>query len=719
MASYDDFNAQPDINNPEFKDGDGENTIRSISTAQQALEIGRNLEDNDRNRDIKRARVLAAFNGDAPYSDGELTANGQNYRYNISFGYLEGSVSRAVVPYNKLSLNIENIVDFDANKVSEEKINFIKEEYIAAIKRWGYWKKFISRLNQDLVINGFNTAIFPSVEGCWPIFIEQQRGFTNDQAPNEVRQLQVFVWKKDYLINELYEKIADDQTNEESGWNVKNVKQALMAAAPDDIYRSPSTRSGEWTRFEEAVRAGSLYASLVGAKVVKTYHVFAAEIDGSVTHYVVVRDSRTDSTEAEGIELFKKEDQFESFSDIMAYFDMEAGDGNWHGSRGLGRRLFNTHAALDKFRCSLLDQAHASGLQVIQPGDQASKEGLELVVMGPFVVLPPSITISSTSLPPLAATSFQADQLLTATGQQRAGDLVPEVQATNVSDKTATQARIDAGQRNLITSGNLERYLDPLEDVMTLIFKRLSIENSEDPDAKIFQENLKKRGVTREDLVRVKRAKASGKISDVLGEDQAITQIVLAEFRGDADVNQKQLKRMRLESLLTPKEVDDILLPDDDQTLTIEQARQQIMEIDDIKVGTPIPVSPRDNHQVHIQTAAKWLGNEFVKHKQGQGETVQAMQAVLEHMGQHLNELVKDPSKKQVAIQYKQAFQDIEKTIQGIGQNALQEAQGAAEKAKQLAVTPQEAQQADQLQQQVAAAQSQTPVEQTQAPQPA
>lgn len=655
----------PDINNPDFG-ADGENKKsdrKAIANAGQALSIATRLVQDDAQRDIMRAKVLGAFNGEPPYSDSALRAKAQSYRYNVSFGFMEGVIGRAVVPYNDLTLNVEDLAQIEA-ELPDNKLNIMREEFARAMKNHGGWPKFISRVNQDLVLNGYNTALFPSDYDFFPTFVAQKDGFVNDGTLNDVKDLDVFVWRHDYLISELYNKIEDSKTADKAGWNVKNVRQALMNASPKNLYTGNMNGSGMWLAVEEAVRGGSLYSSMVGAKMVSTYHVFASEMDGGVTHYIVLNDgSASGGTEEQGVELFKKEKRFPSFTSMLVYFDVETGDGTWHGSRGLGRRIFNTHRAIDKLRNSVMDQAFVSGLTILQPGDQASQEDFQLSVVGPFAVIPAGITVATTTLPSLSQTTFAADNLLSATSEQRVGDIVPSSGSPQGGDKTATEARIAASRQQLIGRGNLQRYLDPLSMVLSIMLRRLLKENSPDVYAEAFQKRLTKRGLTDEDFKKVRGARSSGRIDDVLGEAQANTQVLFAEFRGDPDIDQIDLKRRRITSIDGAKAADELLLNNEDKTKTLEAERQQIEELGTIVQGFPVPASPRDNQEAHLKVILGWLDGQIQVLSQGQpGQPMDVLRGALEHAAQHARFLESDKMKKGLS-------QQINNDIKGIGKN--------------------------------------------------
>lgn len=694
------------INNPEINK-EGKNEIKAISNASQALEIAKRLEFNDRDRDIRRARNLAAFNGAAPYSDRSLKEKGQSYRYNVSSGFMEGVIGRGTVPYNELTVNFKDLTEVEAD-LNDEKKSIVQQEFGNIVEEWGKWPKSITRLNQDLVLNGYNNFIWPTDYDPFPIFVQQKDGFVDEGTLNGVEDLQCFVWKKPYLISELYRKIEEPDVAAKAGWDVENTRTALNKAAPKNIWDQNASSSGMWTAVESAIRGGTVWASIIGAKMIQTYHVLASELDGSVTHYIVVNDGRGEGDNS--VLLFKKENRFKSFRDMLVYFDLENGDGTWHGSKGLAQRTFNTHKANDKLICSLLDQAASSGLTIIQPGDQASQDELSISVVGPFACIPNGIQINSTTLPSVAPTSFQLQALLTSTVEQRIGDVIPESPSAQTGNsKTATEAKINAGRQQMITKGNLKRYVDPISQTLSIMLRRLLKENSQNEYAKRFQERLINKGVSREDMKKIEGARNTGRIDDVLGNTSQNTQVIFSEFRNDPQIDQEDLKRMRISSVLDSDAADELIISDKDQTRLIESQRLAEFAITSIMAGFPeVPVSPRDNHEVILQTVLQWLG----AHIQQQGQqglnpdTLPLVKQIIAFGAKNLQFLQGDPSKKQAFHDMSQRLKMAVDTVKQLEAQSQQLAQKSLEGARALAKTPEEHAQVQQLEQQIQAKQN-------------
>lgn len=682
MANLDDdFNmsndsSQADVNNPEF-DSQGKVEISAISNANQALQIARRLERDDEKRDMDRARVLAAFNGNAPYSDTELLAAAQSYRFNVSFGFIEGVIGRATVPYHELINDSQQVADIEGD-LPKAKLNIIQSELTDAFMRWGKWKKTMAREIQDMVLNGYNSMLFPSDYDPWPVFVPQKNGFVHELTGNDADDVELFVWKKSYMIHELYKKIVDEEAATKAGWDVENVRKALENATPEEIRNN--NRQGEWTKLESAIRGGTMWNSVVGGKHIQTFHVFASEADGQVSQYIVWDGKGRADEESPNVKLFKRKNRFKSMSDILVYYDLEAGDGYWHGSRGLGKRSFNTHRSIDKLRCSILDQAFTSGLTLLQAGDQSSQEDFQLAVTGPFAVIPAGITIADSTIPAISGTTFQADGLLSATSEQRIGDIVPSTtSALRQTRKSATEANIAANRAELISKSNLLRFMEPVSKTITIILQRLLKENTPDPDAREFQKRLKDRGITPEDLKKIRGAKSNGKINAALGDESSKITEIFQAFRGDPGVDQIELRRRFMAAILGPNDIEGLLIEAEDKTREIEATRQQMEEIGTILEGIPVPVSPRDNHEIHSKVGLDWLEGQIQSQSQGQeGAPMEILDEVAKHVGGHIQYLHEDKMKKQIAGEFEQRLKQIGNVLDKIEQASQKQQQQQA-----------------------------------------
>lgn len=661
-------------NNPEFDKG-GKNIRPAIENSNQARELARKLDEDDRRgRDSRRALVQGAFNGNAPFSPSWLKSQGLDWHFNVSFNHMAGVIGRATVPYTRFGLDIRYLTRF-MGEMEDWRLDRLRVEYVKAIKRWGRWPKFYTRLIQELNLMGWSTSTWLDEFTPWPEFSPQSRTFVPDESPNDVDDVDVIVVKKHYLLHQLYSKIENSKQAKAAGWNVKNVRACLMSAQPK---RLENTKN--WEEFEKAIRGGYIYWSYTSAKVVTVYHVFVREISGKVSHWAVEykqgdADVKKTYGDLEDSGLFEAKDQFESMNQVCSYFDAEPGDSNWHGPRGAGQRAYNTHVNRDKLLNGILTSTFISLLLPIKVPDELRGDQLDTFVALPFCQVPSGVELLADKLPGVTQDVFSTDALLTANAEQTTGDVVPSGKAPYLDDKqkTATQSNIDATRQNELRQSGIERFVDPFAKMHGEIFRRLCKKNSQDKDAKKFQKRLAEVGVlgpkdTLSDLVERVEVLSFYEIKDVTGEAAAASQMIFQDFRGDPAVEQRPLYEDRVRTVMGPEAVLRYLPEEANKIEFDEAARKQQMEIAALVMGQNILVLPNDKHEAEAPEVIKWLTEAFDKAiKTGGGPPIDRIQAIIEHADQHVLALAQDKRYKTLASQMasqlapmKQIFQQIQ-----------------------------------------------------------
>lgn len=676
--------AGSDLNSPKFVDGQLDSQVRAISSADQLLEVYRQFLSEDRTRDALRAEVFAAYSGEAPYDNEELKQQAESWRFNLSFGFLEGLVARAQTPLMDLGFDEDYLIQVEG-ELDDSKMDAIREGVLRAAKAWGEWPNFYDNLSNEMILFGFDNAIFPDDETPWPVFVQQQDGFTHRRSRNLVNKLDIFCWRQRFLIHELYEKIANPDIAAQAGWNVNNVQQALMLARPRGFQNK---NFNEWLNFEKDLRASAFFQSVrAGAKEIVAVHGFVREVTGKISHWIALDDpitsgSKNDQNRSNDDQnvsprlLFKREDRFERMSDMLCYFALEAGDGTWHGAKGLAQRGYNIHSAIDRVRCDILNQAFLSGLIPAKVGNQEQQIEGNIAYQGGFCFLPAEVELQTAKFPGVSPEYFQVDQLLQFAAQERVGDLVPSNPNQPGGDETATKAQIDEARRQAIMRSNIKRFVHPLSQCISIMVRRLCKQGTQNEDALRFQQFVTSKGVTPQDLAMVSGARNFGQVEDVLGETLQSTQVAMAEFAGSTYVDQRWLQKRRMVALLGPKSADEAMPEGEDQLRELKAERDQMEEITSLCAGQPVPVAPDDLHSAHLKVGVQWMMKEL---SQGTGATIQHLTDVGNHMGGHLEALSKDPTKKQEYEQYKQALtqmghalDDLEKKAQQGQQQQLQ-----------------------------------------------
>jgi hypothetical protein len=104
-----------------------------------------------------------------------------------------------------------------------------------------------------------------------------------------------------------------------------------------------------------------------------------------------------------------------------------------------------------------------------------------------------------------------------------------------------------------------------------------------------------------------------------------------------------------------------VILPKDQiEAVAIEATRQQIIELQAIIAGQEVPVSPRDNDMVHLETVVSKLMPVIANSPQGAlpPEMVSPFAKALEHFIMHINQAEMKGADKNKIAEYKQMVKE-------------------------------------------------------------
>ena len=117
--------------------------------------------------------------------------------------------------------------------------------------------------------------------------------------------------------------------------------------------------------------------------------------------------------------------------------------------------------------------------------------------------------------------------------------------------------------------------------------------------------------------------------------------LVVAKYTGNANINQSELIKLDVESMVGPEVSEKLLNLQPDQTVIAEGVRQQLIESSSmLDSGIQMPVSERDPHLIHAATVQNLLTNVAApvlsKSLNVPGNLLKATELNLNHMATHL-----------------------------------------------------------------------------------
>ena len=567
-----------------------EQHVPALTDIGQALQLVRSLQAENREREKKNSRILERYNAERPYNPHQLKADGLSWKTNFTTKPLTSLVDKVVPRFVSAIRGMKYLTSASLPprfQNADDKSERFQQEITDTCRANPKWDEFLNDIAQEDILFGYVCAAWLDSYSWFPRYYDQD-SFLVPQGTKHFSDSACVVCVRDsYLVHELFDMVRDFDAADVAGWDVENVVEAINNAIPDDR-RSYQT---DYSRvYADLVRESAILSSFTGAKAVICWHVFVTEVDGFVTH--VAFDDRS------GKQLFWANKQFARMSDVSAFFTFQHGNGRIHGSKGIGRELYNIASVLDRARNEAVDRLQLSGKLVLKCDEKHIKR-FRMSVVGNAILIGSDYELQESKLETGVEEFFTLDKFLTALlndiGGNTSPNTLPERERIN-KEEVELQARREQEKQDTV----IERFLLHFARFMNTIQRRLCDPNTIDKDAKELQARLKT-FLNEEELQYLANQPAVHAVKDYTDEERQQIILIAQEGKGNPLYNQLALERAKLTAVVGAKFADEVLLAQNDPTETAENEREQLMENDAMKSGVPIPVSPRDNHIIHLE----------------------------------------------------------------------------------------------------------------------
>lgn len=564
---------------------------RAIKDATQAKNIITSLEVNNRHRNIKNARIMAKYNSERPYTHAALKEDGLDWKSNFTTKPLPMLIDKVAPRFVQAIQSMKYLTNAhfpDDLPGANKKTEAFRREITNTVRQRPGWNNLLTEIAQENALFGFCACGWLNQFEWFPKFVRQDEFFVPTGTKQHSDSSQIVVLKEKYLIHELFELISDKEAAEAAGWNIKNAVAAINNAVPENR----RAKYSNWERlYEDLIRESNVGISHEqGARIIETWHLLARETTGKVSHYIFVSNYFD--------EIYSKEDKFENMSDATTFYSFQHGNGNIHGSKGIGREIYSLAAMLDRARNEIVDRLNLSGKLVIQADEKALKK-FRMSVVGNTILIGKGYEVLDRKIEGAVEPFLQLDTFLTGLLDQIAGATTPRV----FEGERVTKAQVDFfAQREGESKDNIiARFLNQFADMMTTIQRRLCDQDTNEPDAKDMQRRLLLI-MSREELDAISGQRVAETVKDYTDMERQQIVLIAQEARGNPLYNGKEMERRKLVAQIDEEFADAVLLPDNDPTVQAEQSRQQMIELDLLtRHATQIPVSPRDDHMIHLQ----------------------------------------------------------------------------------------------------------------------
>lgn len=625
------------IDSPEL--GEGGKPQRAIKDVGQAKEVINTLIAANRERQIVNSRIMAKYNAERPYDQAKLKTEGLGWRSNFTTKPLPQMIEKVAPRFEEAVQGVKYLTDSKlSNKWqnSTEKSEKFREKITKAIRNRKGWKTLVSDIALDNALFGYTVVAWLDEFSWMPVHFAQDESFLPDGTPQSASKAQIAVLKETYLPHELYAYIKDKKTAEDVGWDVSETAEAINEASPTQL-REQLGGSGSldmwYQNAQRELTVGSSY--MTGASVINVYSILVQEVTGKVSHH---RFAGTDKKL-----IYSKDDRFPSMNDCLSFFSFQKGNKKLHGSKGVGRDIYELAGMQDRMRNEVVDRGILSGKSFVQ-GDFKMLHKFKMSVVGAMVIVPTGWTFLEQKVDGNIEGFLKLDAYFTMLVDQLIGSVSPR---TFQGDRV-TKAEVDlfAQREEEGKDARINRFLEQFVDMVGTMQRRLCDTDTNDDDAKQLQKELLEI-MTRKEIDELAKQPVAETVRDLTPLKRQMVAALVAEKAGNPLYNQRALQVEDLAARVGSDFADRVLMPEEDPTESAEQQRLQLLELGLLSTGQPVPVSPRDNHEIHLQVlvpAAEGLAQAVLA---GQANS-SAFEVVIEHLSAHHSFAVQSGVSKEV-----------------------------------------------------------------------
>jgi hypothetical protein len=624
-------------------DSKGKPTQRSIKDVGMARDVVKLVIQAGRNRSIVASRILAKYNAERPYDAYKLEAEGLGWKQNFTTKPLPSMIDKVAPRFTRAIDSLKYLTNSSlSNKWanSVEKTEKFRQEITKVIRKRKGWHT----LCEDIA---FTNALFGSEvvgvldEFTWfPTAFKFDEMFLPDGTKSESRLCQVAVLKEVLLPHELYRQIENMEDAKYLGFNIENTIKNINEASPVQIRDRLNVGGTLEFWYQNALRELTIGASyMAGSSVIVVYNLLAREVNGKVSHYRLAGPGFD--------EIYSKDDRFESMEDCLCFFSYQKGNGTMQGSKGIGRDLYEMAGMIDRTRNEVVDRAIMSGKIPVQ-GDIKRIHTFKMSVIGMTVVFPSGWTFLEQKIDGNVEPFLKLDAYFSALADGLIGNVSPPQLAAEGGEAMRSPAawNLLASREEEGKDSRIARFLEQFTSMVQLMQRRICNPDTIEDDAKEVQKELLKH-MTREEINEIANTPVAETVRDLTPMERQMIVAVSAEKRGNPLYNQRQLEVESLTARVSTDFVDRVLLPSNDPTEEAEQHRLQQLESNLIVAGQAVPVSPRDNHLIHLETLmpmAEQMGSELMKGGMHTG----AFEALLAHVNEHFQRAQEQNAPKEI-----------------------------------------------------------------------
>lgn len=481
----------------------------AVPNAESARRIVNLALVEDQTRSYQRALVKGQYDGNPPYNQAKLNSQGMGWCTNLNWLGMEGRIDGARVPYYALFSGVPTYVtacSYEAQG-SPDKARWelaYAKAWTDVHNRWRQFKWHIQAQQFEMLFEGWGPVIRED-DSDWKFRALPARSLLVPQGANSCvdKRLPWIAVRVPYRIHELFDKIRNEKSAEDTGWNVKAVQDAIKWNTRGE--GGYPYRLQQWEAWQQKFKNKELEVSYTSADIVFCDHLYVQEYSGKVSHFIFVEQAGGTSKNSGEQFLFERLHHYESYDQCIHVAFQNTGDGSWHSVRGMAMKSFKGEATMDRLQCRAVDNAFLSSGLTLQSQDQRSVDRRQLVVNQGVTWIPAGVTsVDRNSSHGQIEGVLGVARYVEAQLSQKLGNF--QQQAMGRQDgrgevPTAAQVQQAAIKEASLSNGQIDNYYLDLDTMYIETDRRLK--KSSDPLAKWFREECERSGIPEEVMMKM------------------------------------------------------------------------------------------------------------------------------------------------------------------------------------------------------------------------
>lgn len=641
-------------------------TAEEVKSRVQLLQQGE-LEG----RSQRRALVKGLVDGNPPYRPRDLRNAGRADACNVNWRVAESYLYSARNAFYDLRSEAPTFVTVKTSLGGparrKEWSDIITEEFQRLILKYDYC------FDYEMQISDHEMTLY----GCGPQIFEDNYCYESVAVPCKHLLVPEFAlsrpdkWEEaavivDYYSHDLYKRIRNEDAARKMGWEVANVKQAIMDAHP--LTRNDSTW-GTWEWHQQLLKNNSL-SYQAESNIIKCAHYYVREFqdgadyddEGKITHCIVQIGEHGEETDF----LFKHIGRFDNWRQVIHpfYYDNDGG-GYHHSVTGLGVKMFSAMEFQNRLLCNMADKAFAPKV-FFKPTTANGAEILNIIKMGDWAKVPPGfdamqIPVGSFLEEPMALNREISGMIASNLSQYR-----QNLSKTQGNPLTATEVEMRASEQARLGKTQLNHYYAQADCYYAEKYRRAAeAKNRNLPGGKAsyeFQKWCTDRGVPIEAVRQtewVGMTRIAGQGSPFLRQ-QAMMQLINTSMMNPSSAGKLNIYKDLVASLAGQMMVQRYV----PEIVNFEASNQKAfatLQVSAARNGVPAVFSPDQAHEIFAQTFFEAIGMAF--ESLGQGADPQQVLGFVDALGgaliQHIQAMSQDPRLAEVAKEFQKQWMKV------------------------------------------------------------